>query len=306
MFQSVGSINGIVISDLTNGILIGKGRKTPIHMKSGHESPQKQLTDGRLLLEELRIEDLSESLRTGLPAKLNSFEILFIKDGKGTLAVDNREYPLRNSTFFCLAPGQYRLLQTNGYPTGNRISFSLQFLLLANGQKNYYTTEWLVPSTNELDDLLTRMNQELSSQDIVSSEVIRSLFKVFMIYLRRRSERRNDPVDAGRNDKLMVQQFFMLLQKFHVSKKLVADYAAELCITPNYLNAVVKKQTGFPASYHIQQFIIVEAKRQAIYSDLRMKEVAERLGFDDYAHFSKFFKNYSGMNFSEFRRSAIA
>jgi AraC family transcriptional regulator, transcriptional activator of pobA len=152
--------------------------------------------------------------------------------------------------------------------------------------------------------MITTMNQEFPLRDAQSFEIVRSLFRVFMIYLRRKFEG-YDTGSGAAKDKLMVQRFFTLLQQHHVSKKQVADYADELCITPNYFNTMVKKHTGFPVSYHIQQYIIVEAKRHAMYSGLRMKEVAERLGFDDYAHFSKFFKNYSGMNFSDFRRTRI-
>jgi AraC-like DNA-binding protein len=36
-----------------------------------------------------------------------------------------------------------------------------------------------------------------------------------------------------------------------------------------------------------------------------MKEVADNLGFCDYAHFSKFFKNYSGISFSTFRKQVL-
>ena len=86
---------------------------------------------------------------------------------------------------------------------------------------------------------------------------------------------------------------------------MVSDYAGQLCVTPNYLNRTVKKVTGFTASHHIQQQIILEAKRKAIYSSVSMKEVAYYLGFDNLAHFSKFFKNNCGMNFTDFKKSAL-
>jgi AraC-like DNA-binding protein len=34
-----------------------------------------------------------------------------------------------------------------------------------------------------------------------------------------------------------------------------------------------------------------------------MKEVAYSLGFEDIAHFSRFFKNTAGMNFTDFRKN---
>jgi AraC-like DNA-binding protein len=37
-----------------------------------------------------------------------------------------------------------------------------------------------------------------------------------------------------------------------------------------------------------------------------MKEIAYHLGFSDSAHFSKFFKNTTGMNFTDFKKEKFA
>lgn len=62
---------------------------------------------------------------------------------------------------------------------------------------------------------------------------------------------------------------------------------------------------GQHLSYYIRQRIVLDAKRQAIYVNASMKEIAYHLGFDDIAHFSKFFKNVSGMSFTEFKKTAM-
>lgn len=100
-----------------------------------------------------------------------------------------------------------------------------------------------------------------------------------------------------------MRKFLSLLEKNYTQKRMVTDYAEELVVTPSYLNEVVKKISGFPASHHIQQRIVLEAKRQAAFSNVTMKEIAYNLGFDDTAHFSKFFKNASGMSFTDFKKS---
>ena len=84
---------------------------------------------------------------------------------------------------------------------------------------------------------------------------------------------------------------------------MVSDYAGELFISPSYLNEIVKRISGFTASHHIQQRIVLEAKRLAIYSGSSMKEIAYLLGFEDIAYFSKYFKTFSGTNFRDFKRS---
>jgi AraC-like DNA-binding protein len=63
--------------------------------------------------------------------------------------------------------------------------------------------------------------------------------------------------------------------------------------------------SGFTASYHIQQRIVLEAKRRAIFNGDSMKQIAYCLGFCDPAHFSKYFKNSSGTNFTDFKKTAF-
>jgi AraC-like DNA-binding protein len=101
----------------------------------------------------------------------------------------------------------------------------------------------------------------------------------------------------------LAKRFLALLDKQYRQKRMVTEYAEELAVTPNHLNDVVKKVTGFTASHQIQQRIIMEAKRQAVYTDVSMKEIAYMLGFDDVAHFSKFFKTGAGESFSEFKKT---
>jgi AraC-like DNA-binding protein len=96
-----------------------------------------------------------------------------------------------------------------------------------------------------------------------------------------------------------------LLDKNFKEKKMVAEYAAELLVTPNYLNRIVKKNTGFSAGHQIRQRVVLEAKRMGRYSDAGMKEIAYNLGFLDTAHFSRFFKTFGGINFTEFKRGTL-
>jgi len=240
------------------------------------------------------------------PEQLKSFEILFVKSGAGTLAVDMRKYTLAESTVYCLMPGQYRSLELMDNAVCYCLSLSPEFLQLSESLIARNAMEWMAPSQEETEELIVRMHTEYHRQRVMSVEILRSLLRVFIIYLYRGRLDQHAEGTWMRNDQLITQKFFELLQRNFATKKLVSDYATDLCITPNYLNSIVKKQTGFPASYHIQQYIVTEAKRQVMYSDLRMKEVAEKLGFGDYAHFSKFFKNYSGVSFSDFKRSIFA
>lgn len=148
------------------------------------------------------------------------------------------------------------------------------------------------------------MVKEFENNNLFRSEMLRRYFKILLIYITRQVEGNFEFVRPTRNLEI-VQQFMGLLERNYKEQKMVSDYASMLSVTPNYLNEIIKKTTGYSAGHHIRQRIVLEAKRQATFSGHCMKEIAYFLGFGDMAHFSKFFKNTTGMNFSDFKKERL-
>ena len=69
-----------------------------------------------------------------------------------------------------------------------------------------------------------------------------------------------------------------------------------------YLNILVKKMTGYPIHKYIMVRRISKAIELLQYSDMRISEVAEKVGFPDASHFSKVFKQLMGKGPREFRK----
>lgn len=93
----------------------------------------------------------------------------------------------------------------------------------------------------------------------------------------------------------------LLEQKFLIIKR-PGDYAKELNISTEYLYECVKKATGFSVSYHIEQRVILEAKRLLYYSQRSVKQISSDLGFDDYPYFIRLFGKVTGMTPVGFRK----
>ena len=159
-------------------------------------------------------------------------------------------------------------------------------------------------SVTDLNEVVAKMAGEFNHDYPSRTELLKTYFKIFLIYLHRQFEEFGPSVKQSRETDL-VRSFLSKLEKNYKEKKMVADYASELLVTPNYLNGIIKKNTGFSAGHLIRERVVLEAKRLARYSDAGMKEIAYSLGFNDGAHFSKFFKTVSGKNFTDFKKEGV-
>ncbi|SDD37492.1 AraC-type DNA-binding protein [Mucilaginibacter pineti] len=100
---------------------------------------------------------------------------------------------------------------------------------------------------------------------------------------------------------LVTKAFREILALHFIQLKRPTDYAKRLHLSTPYLNECVKNTTGHSVSYHIQQRVILEAKRLLYHSDHSLKEIAAALGYDDYPYFSRLFTKVAGMTPLAFR-----
>jgi AraC family transcriptional regulator, transcriptional activator of pobA len=250
------------------------------------------------------------------PVRRPHAQIICITRGAGYFTVDLEIFQLTDNTIYTIPPGRFHQFRATDIVTGYVISFNPDFLNLAvDGSGRPFFKEvvaelnranmFSLQSDNPaLQNLLADITREFETHLKLRLEILCGLFKIFLVYMKRLATTIRQEEASSRTMRLF-NSFFSKLDKEFKTKKQVAAYANELSVSPTYLTAVVKKVSGYSASYHIQQRMVQEAKRLAVYSDANMKMVAYSLGFDDLSHFSKFFKNNAGVNFSEYKKSNL-
>ena len=251
------------------------------------------------------------------PHSHNYYEMIWVVKGGGPLHVDMQEYTIGNNTLFCVKPNQAHQFQPQEETEGFVFSFTGSFFKMDEYDFSWTSQANLLQLFSEgrpigityeieedMKEVVLKMIKEFESRYSNRMELLKRYFKIFMIYLTRTLEENLQSIEQTRETEL-VKSFMELLDKNFKEKKMVADYAGQLLVTPNYLNRIVKKITGYSAGYHIRQRVVLEAKRMGRFSDAGMKEIAYNLGFLDSAHFSRFFKTFGGTNFSEFKRGTL-
>lgn len=96
--------------------------------------------------------------------------------------------------------------------------------------------------------------------------------------------------------------FSILLNSNYSKKHLVSQYADILRLPPKELLRAFKRRGFDKPSEIIKDRILLEVKKLLINTDLDVKEIGEKLGFEDSAYFSRFFKKNTGETALEFRK----
>ena len=127
-----------------------------------------------------------------------------------------------------------------------------------------------------------------------------SLFTGHAVDIFRQASPNENKVDKRAD--ILVRSFKELVATHYVALKKPTEYANLLCISPAYLNEVVKQSTGFTVTYWIRNQIMLEAKRLLYYSDASVKEIASQLGYGDGAYFIRLFTQDTKLSPLQFRR----
>lgn len=158
--------------------------------------------------------------------------------------------------------------------------------------------------TRKINLLLEVFQDEFSSADNIQGEMLRMLLVRLIIIITRLAKAQHlDQVQVDANKFDLVRQYNLLVENHYRTEHEVQFYAAQLNKSPktlaNYF-ALYGQKTPLQI---IQERVALEAKRLLYYTDKTSKEIAYELGFDDAAHFSRFFKNQTTQNPTDFKKS---
>ncbi|MGP6089654.1 helix-turn-helix domain-containing protein [Antarctobacter jejuensis] len=97
---------------------------------------------------------------------------------------------------------------------------------------------------------------------------------------------------------------FLSLVELHLQNHwTIAEYARRIGVSRDRLNSAVRNAIGVPPHAHIQRRLMEEAKALLVTTNLPVSEVCYRLGFNDAAYFTRFFRRHESLAPAQFRRT---
>ncbi len=255
-------------------------------------------------------------LESEKPHRHDYYSIIFVEEGTGIHYIDFNEYTVDDKMIFFLTPGQMHQLIFLKQPKGRAILFNETFMMKNAITDNLINDIYLFDRHGEappmklennrflqFSDLLRQMDETISGISSYKAEALGSLIKLFLIHSNNNCKLNSfTQSDLTKGGKHLLRPFKDLLDKQFSTSHMVSDYADQLAVTADYLNKVLKNLTGISAKEHIQNKLIIEAKRLLIFSNISNKELSYELGFDETAHFNNFFKKMTGLTPTEFKK----
>ena len=243
------------------------------------------------------------------PARTENHALFLVTGGQIEMTVGHVAYSLSAQEMMIVPALQiFSINRISNDSTGFMCFFSPGLFITTTGEHDFdflkLTNQPFVSLTpaesGYLTNVCSRLVAEYTENGAAKTDLIRAYLLALLADINRvYAGKTSAKTDAG--DRL-VQGFMDLLNKQIRQKRLVADYAELLHISPNHLNKVVKSRTGRSPSVWIDERIILEAKVWLFQSDMTIAQIAAELGFDDQSTFGKLFRKYAGASPTQFRK----
>ncbi len=147
--------------------------------------------------------------------------------------------------------------------------------------------------------------EEFSTPDNIQGDMLQMLLKRLII-MSTRLAKEQLIVKALDNDQIdTIRKFNYLVDLHYKSKRKVSDYADMLFKSPKTLSNLFSIYNQKSPQQIILDRLSLEAKRLIHFTEKQNQEIAYDLGFNDPAHFSRFFKKMTEMTPSEYRETQL-
>jgi AraC family transcriptional activator of pobA len=241
------------------------------------------------------------------------FEILFFKNAKGYLILNQHKITITNNSLVFISPFQKRQWKLNPQELDfTFLIFQEDFLndffsdklftyRLLYFYQLHHPLSMVVPNEEiqKACELLSEINTELKKTQLDSEHIIRSLLYYLLLKLNREYAHHYQlPVDKPENN--YAYEFKKLMEIHIKEKQRVNEYASLLGISRISLNKAVQAQFNITASHLLKQRVLFEIKNSLIHSRSTLAEIAHQLNFSEPNHLMRFFKAQTGLTITEF------
>ena len=268
-----------------------------------------------LLVDVITIDDMKRNIKRTPVLSENFYSIMLVMKGREEVSVNERSAIVGTGNAVCGIPGEIWKFNKDSKLEGYNLIFEEEFLLSFFNDPHflcklpYLHPNRLSPVLFLPEDLQRRIH---GLYEQMRHEIATSGKRERPTHPACDALRNPDAVKAGgtgRNPYSVnpmaanryIESFVKLANADFATQHGIEYYADKLCITPNYLNKIVRQSLGTSPKSYIADRIIQETKRLLRYTDSTVTEIADRLCFESASYFIRYFRKQAGCTPRQFR-----
>lgn len=254
-----------------------------------------------------------DHFRIDMPHRHDFDEILFFIKGGGIHEIDFKDYLIEDYSIHFIPRSTVHFLKRDTHSIGFTIAFKSEYLEYNNIHSFYNPIEHHQSKRKPFVLNLNRISfsEILGLTKILQKQIRRSkgyykqkcfLLSFELLFNSIAQELARDrPVKIGKLYKNDTCNRFMKMvaDNVHIHTA-VAWYANELCLSPNYLSNLVKKETGITAKQQIIDALLILIKKRLLNTNQSIKQIAYDHAIDE-SRLGKIFKKNVGYTMSNYR-----
>jgi len=245
----------------------------------------------------------------------NLFQLLLAVGGGGELRADSLTQDFRAPALVTVPPGVvhgYRFQPgTEGWVVTLSDSFAGEILGPRDADIGPVMTEArLLPldgddnATQTLHGLFTAIAREFRDPALGSLAAIAAHIRLVFVAQARLRQADRQAAMSRDADAALFARFRSLVEQHYRDHLAVSTYARELAVTEKRLTAACRRVAEKAPLDVIHARLLIEAKRNLLYTSMTVAEAGYVLGFRDPAYFTRFFTRRAGVAPKQFKSAA--
>jgi AraC-like DNA-binding protein len=243
--------------------------------------------------------------------------IVLYTDGKSKQFIDFVWHDVKKNTIIHLSKGQVNAFRFTKDLKGYILLFTEEYLkkqintlpkneIVRLFNSHLFSPIIKVPKESNVVEYIELFYKEytIKGESYNLENTYNSLYSIIFSKLERLKQYQT--FHLKRSDKLNKFLDFKSLLEIHFNKSRNADfYAEKLNITYKHLNTICKSIIALTAKQFIDEYIILEAKRLLVNSEIKSTELAYFLGFEEPTNFVKYFKKHTKFTPNQFKKDYV-
>lgn len=236
-------------------------------------------------------------------------QLLYLRAGQGITELDGVSYELRPPVILLVPEMCIHGFEFSRDVEGQVITLASplvrKWVAKQETLQPFLATPALYPvgDNDQLEPLISAITEEYRRPAPGREYVVESLVGTLLIWLsRRRTQARAAGEHLTDRSNEHLTRFTQVVERGYREHRPLDFYADHLGVTAAHLNTLCRRLSGRSALQIIHERLLLEAKRNLVYTTMNISQISDSLGFSEPAYFTRFFKRHTGVSPKTFRQ----